>query len=968
MSVSSRTATEQVELLRKVENRQIIKKVADDTATLRSVSRAGSVSISRGQPSVGPTEFEFDNTVLESPVYQRAGGYSYPLPPRAERRSITSYSNQYLLAADHDSGLVVDNPAFSPNPQNALALDTEYQIGDRPVRAGSKSLQRGDSTYSSLGSHSSGSKREKFRSMIRRISSVSISNAETSPVADSPNGRRSRGRDFNTSIDLKTEEGNSAPLIIKVAQTGSRQDVERLIQNNHDIEKRHLQSRRNALLVAAHCGKQEIVDLLIDNNANLEARDGTGCTALHLAASRGHVEVLESLILEGVEIDARNTQGRTALWLAADLGQLDSTRILVAAQAKVNFRADNQMTPFHVAAKRGDTEIVEHLMSYGADVEAKDASMMTALHYACENGHTGVIELLLSNKVDINAPGNDRRSPLICAAALGRLPVVQLLLNKRASSRSTDDNGMTALHWAAFNGHTESVHLLSQKRDSLSAKNVAGRTALHVAVMGGQFGVVELLLRKDNVALEARCAAGLTMLHYACLHDKTEIARLLLAAGSDIEAETTGGQQRPVHIAAASASVGLVNLLCGKGASFDARNAKGNRALCVACHHGRAAAVQSLLQRRSPLCKKFGNQSGYDSPLCLAAMGGHLPVVSLLLQHGASADQGDESGWKPARYAAYNGHPKVLELLLANSTESYQDLSADKIGFSPDATISEDQKAQVCQLLNQASRQPRHSIVSAGVRTAPRPSPLPQEVSPFVSSSFPTGNPDISDAARPYELPGNLEQGLPASRSHTPEQMRGNEVNAAHAVAYDLPMVSESRSTPTGGRTAPGPSPPPQAVPPFVLPSFPPGISDIDNAGPHELPETTEPVLPANRSHTPEQMRGDIAPAPHVVGSNGLQHAVPTASESRSTVPMPLQQPRAVSASVQWIDWINSQVDIPPSTQPAVPAVPLTSSRLSLQNQATVSSHNTTTIEQQSETSSVTSVYTAPESGAHPES
>lgn len=887
LNVSSRTATEQVELLRKVENRQILQKVADDTATLHTVSRADSVSISRGQPSIGATVFDFDDTVLESHAYQRAQN-SRPYPSRADRGSVASYPNQDFLDGGHDSGVVVNNSAFSPNPQNELALDTGYQVYGRPVRSNPNGLQRGDSAYSSLGSHSSGSKREKLRSMIRRFSSSGTFSPVTSPVADSPDGRRSRCRDFNTSIDVKTEGGNSAPLIVKAAQTGSRQDVERLIQNNHDIEKRHLQSRRNALLVAAHCGKQEIVDLLIQNNARLEVTDGTGCTAIHLAATRGHVEVLELLLLEGVEIDAQNTQGRTALWLAADLGQLDSTRILVAAQAKVNFRADNQMTPFHVAAKRGDMEILEHLISNGADIEAKDASMMTALHYACEAGHTGAIELLLSNKLDINAPGNDRRSPLICAAALGRLPVVQLLLNKKASSRSTDDNGMTALHWAAFNGHTDIVHLLSQKRDSLSTKNITGRTALHVAVMSGQFGVVELLLRKDNIALEARCVAGLTMLHYACLYDKTEIVRLLLANGCDIEAETIGDQRRPVHIAAASASVGLLNLLCDKGASLEARNAMGDRALCVACRQGRAAAVQGLLQRGSPLYQRFGNQLHKDSPLCLAAMGGHFAVVSLLLQHGASVHQGDETGWQPARYAAYYGHPKVLELLLANCTKPDKDLSTDKIGFAPRATIPEDQKAEVCELLNQASQQHRHSMVPAGVRTAP------------------------------------------------------------------------------------GPSPPAQTVSPFVSPFYSPGIPDIDDSGPHELPGTLEQGLPASRSHTPDRMRGDVAHATHVVGLDDLQHALPTAFESRSTIPTPLQQPRAVSASIQWTDRIYNQVsdalqDALPYTQPAVSGIPLTSSQLSLQNQSIGSNHNTTA-EQQSETSSVTSVYTAPEGDAHPDS
>lgn len=885
--IHSRTATEQVELLRKTENRQIIQKVADDTVTLRtrslysaSASRADSVSITRGQPSVGATEFEFDDAVLNSLAYQRAiqhqhsqsHSHSHSHPQRTERHSIaSSRANLSALDEGFGAGVMMDTPVSSPNPHESVALNIGRKFSGKSTRQQTQGNQRSDSAYSSLGSRSSGSRRDRIRSMLRRFSTSGPSSPATSPIADSPNGRRSRSRDFNTSIDLKTVEGSSAPLIVKVAQTGSRAEMEHLIQSSHDIEARHIHSRRNALLVAAHCGNEEVVDLLIQNNARLEVTDGSGCTALHLAAARGHVEVLELLLYEGVDVEARNTHGRTAIWMAADQGQLDATRMLVATQAKVNSRADNQMTPLHVAAKRGDADIVEFLISHGADLEAKDASMMTALHYACEAGHIGVIELLLNSKTDVNAPGSDRRSPLICAAAMGRFPVVQLLLNKKASSRSIDDAGMTALHWAAFNGHAEIVHLLSQKKGSLSMTNVAGRTALHLAVMNAQFGVIELLLRRDDVFLEARCESGLTMLHYACIADSPEIARLLLVTGCDIEAQTHGDQRRPVHIAAVRGSTGLLNLLCDKGASLEARDANGDRALCVACRQGRPAAVQNLLQRGSPLYQRLGTRLHEDSPLCLAAMGGHVPVVSILLQHGASVHRGDETGWQPARYAAYYGHPEVLQLLLANGTH----IPADRIGFAPHATISGDRRERVRQLLRDARRQ---QTTSSSPRNPGPFSSRPQAVSPF--------EPETNN------IPHN-------------------------------------------------------------------------NAGPHELPSTLEQGLPASRSHTPDQMRRGTT---HVVGSDELQNAWPTAFEPQSTL---IQQPRAVNASVEpWVDRMQNQVVTEPESSSrqadtgasALP-VSLTQNLLLLQNQASgANDNNDDNDEKRSETSSV-SVYTAPEEG-----
>lgn len=771
--------------------------------------------MSLGPASVGDTIFDFDDTVVASPAYQRAIQRSSSHSQSGSKlQSVAGHRNPSAFIDEGYGTGVANTPnasipsrSSSMQPHEAVVPDfgrrksVSFKSGILQTNQGNVRRWQSHSTSPSLGTRSSGSRREKIRSMLRRLStSGSASPITTSLTIGSPDTRRNRCRDFNISIDLKTTEGASAPLIVKVAQTGSRVDVERLIQSNHDIEARHIHSRRNALLVAAHCGNEEVMDLLIQNNARLEVADGAGCTALHLAASRGHIGVLGLLLLENVDIEARNFSGRTALWLAAEQGQLDAARILVATHAKVNSRANNQMTALHVAARQGYAEVVELLISQGADSEAKDALMMTALHYACEEGHPGVIELLFNNKIDINVSGSDRRTPLICAAAMGRFPVVQLLLKKKASSRSADDAGMTAIHWAAFNGHAEVVDLLSQKKGSLAMTKIAGRTALHLAVMNSQFAVVELLLRRDDVSLEARCESGLTPLHYACIADSSEIAKLLLVTGSDIEAQADGDQRTPVHIAVARSSMGLLNLLCDKGASLDARDSMGDRALCVACRQGRASAVQNLLSRGSPLYLRLGNRLYEDSPLCLAAMGGHLPIVSLLLQHGASVLRGDETGWQPARYAAYYGHPEVLQLLLVNSPTPIDNsgfgLSAEEIGFAPHATIPEDRKRKVRILLNRRHPHPHgHPTATTGstLMSVPRPSPRSTPISPFEPTR--TKEPSIALPSQPQELPGTLEQGLPDSRSVTPDQMRRDmrqpDTQGPVGVQQILPTVNE---------------------------------------------------------------------------------------------------------------------------------------------------------------------------------
>ena len=639
-----------------------------------------------------------------------------------------------------------------------------------------------DATGSSWSSRSSGSRREKMRSIIRQLRRPSWSAAPASARVPlrGPTERQLYERDvnINTSIDLTSPDGASAPPIVKSAQAGTRSDVERLLESGHDIEARHVSSRRTAFLVASHCGNEAVVDLLLQRNARVDATDKSGSTALHLAASRGHCKVLELLLPESLDIEARNSNGQTALWVAAYHGQAEATNLLLACHAKVNARADNQATPLHLAAKWGDIMLTKLLILNGADIEAKDGTMMAALHYACEGGHLGVIELLLNHKASINAAGSDRRTPLICAAALGQLLATQLLLKRRASTRSVDDAAMTALHWAAFNGHTEIVDLLSQKKELLGKTNIAGRTALHLAVMKSQFAVVELLLRK-SAPLETRCLSGLTPLHYACMANSSEVTRLLLISGANIEAQAEADQRRPVHLVAVRGSMGLLNLLCDKGASLDARDAAGDRALCVACRSGHAAAVQNLLDRGSPVCQPYGVRSEEDSPLCLAAMEGHLPVVTLLLQRGASAIKRDERGWQPYRYAAYYGHPSVLRLLMSCSLakeDADLGLTVERIGFAPSADISVDKKREVQSLLVQMQH----------------PSPPLAESAPAWTALHHTDSSPTA-VASPQELPGTLEQGLPASRSQTPEHMRrGLSVHRIESEFRDVPQILEA--------------------------------------------------------------------------------------------------------------------------------------------------------------------------------
>jgi ankyrin repeat protein len=57
------------------------------------------------------------------------------------------------------------------------------------------------------------------------------------------------------------------------------------------------------------------------------------------------------------------------------------------------------------------------------------------------------------------------------------------------------------------------------------------------------------------------------------------------------------------------------------------------------------------------------------TPLCIASMKGHLPVVQALLQGGADADKATDYGWTPLYMASHADHVPVVQALLQGGAD-----------------------------------------------------------------------------------------------------------------------------------------------------------------------------------------------------------------------------------------------------------------------------------------------------------
>src|SRR5437762_80350 len=79
------------------------------------------------------------------------------------------------------------------------------------------------------------------------------------PSLGTRRAKRRNELNIHTSIDFGSSEGLSAPAIVRAAQSGSRMEIELLLEQRANIEERHEQSQRTALAVASHCGNEDVV-------------------------------------------------------------------------------------------------------------------------------------------------------------------------------------------------------------------------------------------------------------------------------------------------------------------------------------------------------------------------------------------------------------------------------------------------------------------------------------------------------------------------------------------------------------------------------------------------------------------------------------------------------------------------------------------------------------------------------------
>ena len=156
-------------------------------------------------------------------------------------------------------------------------------------------------------------------------------------------------------------------------------------------------------------------------------------------------------------------------------------------------------------------------------------------------------------------------------------------------------------------------------------------------------------------------------IYYAVRLGQTTVALRQIESRSSIEEEIEG-RRSPFHRACFDGNMAIVEAMLKGGASITARDIRGRTLVYSASLNGQVEVVKTLLQKEGQQQLDTANDYGW-TPINVAADGGHLEVVRLLVEKGADMTIAHSAGWTPIHSAAAGGYDDVVKLLVHNGAD-----------------------------------------------------------------------------------------------------------------------------------------------------------------------------------------------------------------------------------------------------------------------------------------------------------
>ncbi|CAB3379975.1 Hypothetical predicted protein [Cloeon dipterum] len=478
-----------------------------------------------------------------------------------------------------------------------------------------------------------------------------------------------------------------------------------------------------ALQNSIHGGHNEIAKYLIEKCPSLKnvANCNEG-SLLQISAKNRYFETCQWLVDEAV-VDV-NTLRTRDISLADE--NLCMDYFLILQKSDINMADERGKTALHCSAEHGYLERAKELIAHGANIRAVDVNGWNAFHFACKSNSDHkekVIRLLHSIDSQLakekTKSGQTGLHILLVFSNGPSVEEVCLLVEEiGVDVKAKDNKNCTALKFAVSK-EWECVDYLMKKDIDLDVKNKRGQTCLHLAAERGDLEALQTWIKLGGDLDEAD-GEGSTVLHYAAKREHLQFVEKLLAFKDEEErtpdiAEGSVGTslkkylrvnrcdnlgRTPLHLAAESKNVELVDMLLKSHADLTLLDLEGKNALHYAINNERMLrfinekngfllkqrlkdgnttlhlAVKSYIQlidleddnivrwivEQGDIDLDAKNECG-ETPFLLACRDEFWSAAEFLLSRNVEVNVSDRSGKTALQYVKKEGNKFLVELM-----------------------------------------------------------------------------------------------------------------------------------------------------------------------------------------------------------------------------------------------------------------------------------------------------------------